>query len=144
MGAGGIIPAGEDASIPILAPDGFIEAAMSENVLAGPAMMKRAAFMYGTAIPCGPRGQLGVGLGMATSTGSTSFILPNILIKETGEERVVDGVRIVFQMVPGTEAPAEMTFHLPDFKAFCSAEIAMNCLHNIVSYKIMQTVVVHS
>lgn len=135
MGAGGIIPAGEDASIPILAPDGFIEAAMSENVLAGPAMMKRAAFMYGTAIPCGPRGQLGVGLGMATSTGSTSFILPNILIKETGEERVVDGVRIVFQMVPGTEAPAEMNFHFPDFKAFCSAETATNCLHNIVTLR---------
>ena len=135
MGAAGVLPEGwkNDGSIPIIAPEGFMESAISENILCGPSMMKRAVFMYGTAIPRSPTGQIGVGLGLGTSTGSTSLIPPNVLIKETGEELVVDGVRIIFQMVPGTEAPAEMNFQFPDFGALLIAETATNCLHNIVS-----------
>lgn len=110
-----------------------MEAIMSESVLAGPAMRKRATFMYGNALPRAPDGQIGVGLGMASSTGTTSLIPPNRLIQRTSEELVVDGVRIVFQMVPGTEAPAEINFHFPDLKAFCIPETATNCMHNIVS-----------
>lgn len=133
MGAGGVIPKDREASIPIIAPEGFMESILSESVLAGPAMRMRGAFMYGNALPRGPQGQIGVGLGMGSSVGSTSLIPPNLLIQKTGEEHEIDGVRIVFQMVPGTEAPAEINFHFPDFEALCIPETATNCMHNIVS-----------
>ncbi|KAM0542737.1 hypothetical protein ACHAPJ_012670 [Fusarium lateritium] len=135
MGAQGVLPPDQDMSIPIIAPEGFMEAIMSESILAGPAMRKRAAFMYGNALPRGPKGQVGVGLGMGSSVGTTSLIPPNVLIQKTGDEIVVDGVRIVFQMVPGTEAPAEINFHFPDFKALCVPETATNCMHNIVTLR---------
>jgi alkyl sulfatase BDS1-like metallo-beta-lactamase superfamily hydrolase len=139
MGAGGVVSAedGANIDIPIIAPEGFIEAVMSESVIAGPAMRKRGAFMYGNALPRGPTGQIGTGLGMASSTGTTSLIPPNLLIQKTGEEHVIDGVRIVFQMVPGTEAPAEINFHFPDFRALCIPETATNCMHNIVSRQLL-------
>lgn len=133
MGAQGVLAKDQDMSIPIIAPEGFIEAIMSESVLAGPAMRRRAAFMYGNALPRAPHGHIGAGLGMGSSVGTTSLIPPNVLIQKTGEEHVVDGVRIVFQMVPGTEAPAEVNFHFPDFNALCIPETATNCMHNIVS-----------
>ncbi|KAH8894802.1 Metallo-hydrolase/oxidoreductase [Thozetella sp. PMI_491] len=135
MGAQGVLPPDQDMSIPIIAPEGFMEAIMSESIIAGPAMRKRGAFMYGNALPRGPTGQIGTGLGMGSSTGTTSLIPPNLLIQKTGEEHVVDGVRIVFQMVPGTEAPAEVNFHFPDFKALCLPETATNCMHNIVTLR---------
>lgn len=116
MGAGGVI--GADMDIPIIAPEGFMEAILSESILAGPAMRRRGAFMYGNALPRSPTGQIGTGLGMGSSVGTTSLIPPNLLIQTTGEEYVIDGVRIVLQMVPGTEAPAEIKFHFPDFRAF--------------------------
>ena len=132
MGAQGVL---DDVArdIPIIAPEGFLEAIISESVLAGPAMRKRAAFMYGNALPRAPDGQIGVGLGMGSSIGTTSLIPPNLLIQRTGEEHVVDGVRIIFQMVPGTEAPAEINFYFPDLRALCIPETATNCMHNIVS-----------
>ncbi|KAL3481379.1 beta-lactamase-like protein [Aspergillus californicus] len=133
MGAGGVID--PDARIPIIAPEGFMEAVLSESILAGPAMRKRGAFMYGNALSRSPTGQIGTGLGMGSSVGTTSLILPNVLIQRTGEEHVVDGVRIIFQMVPGTEAPAEINFHFPDFRALCIPETATNCMHNIVTLR---------
>ena len=133
MGAGGCIS--PEADIPIIAPEGFIEAIMSENIIAGPAMRKRGAFMYGNALPRGPTGQIGTGLGMASSVGTTSLIPPNVLIQATGEVHEIDGVRMVFQSVPGTEAPAEINFHLPDLKALYVAETATNCMHNIVTLR---------
>lgn len=133
MGAQGVLPEGTDVTIPIIAPEGFMEAILSESILAGPAMRRRAAFMYGNALPRAPDAQIGTGLGMASSVGTTSLIPPNILIQETGEEHIIDGIRIVFQMVPGTEAPAEINFHFPDLKALCVPETATNCMHNIVS-----------
>ncbi|KAF7548894.1 hypothetical protein G7Z17_g6767 [Cylindrodendrum hubeiense] len=135
MGAQGVLGPGQSTSIPIIAPEGFMEAIMSESILAGPAMRQRAAFMYGNALPRRPDGQIGVGLGMGSSVGSTSLIPPNLLIQETGEEHVIDGVRIVFQMVPGTEAPAEINFHFPDLRALCIPETATNCMHNIVTLR---------
>jgi alkyl sulfatase BDS1-like metallo-beta-lactamase superfamily hydrolase len=131
MGAGGIIDSNQD--IPIFAPEGFVEAVLSESILAGPAMRRRAAFMYGNALPRGPDAQIGVGLGLGSSTGSASLILPNILVQKTGEEHIIDGVRFVFQMIPGAEAPAELNFHLPDFRALCIPETSTNCMHNVVS-----------
>ncbi|KAL4808757.1 beta-lactamase-like protein [Aspergillus unguis] len=135
MGAGGVIDAGAGENIPIIAPEGFMEAILSESILAGPAMRRRGAFMYGNALPRSSTGQIGTGLGMGSSVGTTSLIPPNLLIQETGEEHIIDGVRIVFQMVPGTEAPAEINFHFPDFRALCIPETATNCMHNVVTLR---------
>ena len=135
MGAAGVLPTGAVPDIPIIAPDGFMEAVLSESIIAGPSMRKRAAYMYGRALVRGANGHVGVGLGMGSSTGTTSLIPPNLLIRETGEEHVVDGVRIVFQMVPDSEAPAEINFHFPDFRALCIPETATNCMHNIVTLR---------
>ncbi|KAH9841273.1 Alkyl/aryl-sulfatase BDS1 [Teratosphaeria destructans] len=135
MGAKGVLDDGCEPDMPILAPEGFIEAIMSESILAGPAMRQRAAYMYGNAIPRGPRGQIGTGLGLASSVGSTSLVPPNDLITATGEERTIDGVRIVFQMVPDTEAPSEMNFYFPDHRALLIAECAVHSMHNIVTLR---------
>ncbi|GAB3389948.1 alkyl sulfatase dimerization domain-containing protein [Humibacter soli] len=121
--------------VPVIAPDGFLEHAIAENVYAGTAMARRAGYMYGAALERGPRGGVGAGLGQTTSTGTVSLIVPTDLITTTGEERVVDGVRIVFQMAPGTEAPSEMHFYFPDRKALCMAENATHTMHNLLTLR---------
>lgn len=137
-GARGVLPQGSSksgGSIPIIAPTGFTEEAISENIIAGPAMRRRAAYMYGSFLPKGPQGQIGVGLGMAASQGATSLVAPNRLICRTGEKIVVDGMEIVFQLVPETEAPAEMNFFFPGQQALCIAECATHCLHNVITLR---------
>lgn len=121
--------------VPILAPEGFLEHAVSENVYAGPAMSRRAAFMYGASLDKGPEGQIGAGLGMTTSTGTVGLRPPTVDITETGQEETVDGVRMVFQLTPGTEAPAEMNFLFPDRRALCLAENATHNLHNVLTLR---------
>ena len=121
--------------MPILAPQGFLEHAVSENVFAGTAMARRAGYMYGAKLERGPRGQVGAGLGLTTSLGRVSLIAPTDEITETGQEEVVDGVRFVFQLTPGTEAPAEMNFHFPDHRVLCVAENATHTLHNILTLR---------
>jgi alkyl sulfatase BDS1-like metallo-beta-lactamase superfamily hydrolase len=121
--------------VPVLAPEHFLEHAISENVYAGTAMARRAGYMYGAALDRGPHGQVGAGLGQTTSTGTVSLIPPTVDITATGQEEIVDGVRMVFQMAPGTEAPAEMHFHFPDFRALCLAENATRTLHNILTIR---------
>ncbi len=121
--------------VPVLAPDGFVEHAIAENIYAGTAMARRAGYMYGAALERCAHGGVGAGLGQTTSTGTVSLIPPTDLITTTGEERVIDGVRIVFQMAPGTEAPAEMHFHFPERKALCMAENATHTLHNILTIR---------
>ncbi len=124
-----------DGPVPILAPHGFMESAVAENVYAGIAMSRRAMFMYGVSLEKGPAGQIGCGLGMTTSTGSIGLVAPTIDITRTGQEEVLDGVRIVFQLTPGTECPAEMNFHFPDRRALCMAENATRNLHNLVTLR---------
>ncbi|MCB7136165.1 alkyl/aryl-sulfatase [Cellulosimicrobium marinum] len=121
--------------VPVLAPSGFVEHAVSENVYAGTAMSRRAGYMYGAALACGPQGAVGAGLGQTTSTGTITMIAPTVEISTTGQEEVVDGVRIVFQMAPGTEAPSEMLFWFPDHKALCAAEDATHTLHNLLTLR---------
>jgi alkyl sulfatase BDS1-like metallo-beta-lactamase superfamily hydrolase len=132
-GVRGVVPDG--ASIPIIAPAGFLEHAVTENVYAGTAMTRRAVYMYGAELDRGPAGQIGTGLGMTTSTGTISLIPPTLDITRTGQEEVVDGVRIVFQLTPGTEAPAEMNFYFPDKRALCAAENATHNLHNLLTLR---------
>ncbi len=123
------------ASIPVIAPAGFLEHAVSENVYAGTAMTRRAVYMYGAELPRGAAGQVGAGLGLTTSTGTISLIPPTLDITRTGQEEVVDGVRIVFQLTPGTEAPSEMNFYFPDKRALCMAENATHNLHNLLTLR---------
>jgi alkyl sulfatase BDS1-like metallo-beta-lactamase superfamily hydrolase len=121
--------------VPVIAPVGFMEHAIAENVYAGTAMGRRAGYMYGAALDRGVTGQVGGGLGQTTSIGTITLIKPTLDISTTGHEEIVDGVRIVFQMAPGTEAPAEMHFYFPDFKALCMAENATHTLHNLLTLR---------
>jgi alkyl sulfatase BDS1-like metallo-beta-lactamase superfamily hydrolase len=121
--------------IAVLAPEGFMEAAVSENVFAGNAMNRRVSYQYGLLLPKGPKGQVDVGLGKAYPTGTSTLIAPTDIISKTGETRVIDGVQMEFQMVSGTEAPSEMTVYFPQFKVLDSAEIACPLLHNILTLR---------
>jgi alkyl sulfatase BDS1-like metallo-beta-lactamase superfamily hydrolase len=122
-------------TVAVLAPEGFVEHAVQENVYAGTAMARRATYMYGTLLPRGPAGQVGCGLGQAPSTGEVAVIVPTIDIRTTGETHTIDGVEIEFQMAPGTEAPAEMHFYFPRFRALCMAENATHNLHNLLTLR---------
>lgn len=122
-------------AVAVLAPEGFIEHAVQENVYAGPAMARRATYMYGTLLPRGPMDQVGCGLGQTPSTGEVAIIVPTIDVRSTGEAHTIDGVEIEFQMAPGTEAPAEMHFYFPRFRALCMAENATHNLHNLLTLR---------
>ncbi|KAB7744008.1 MBL fold metallo-hydrolase [Nostocoides sp. F2B08] len=125
----------DSGAVEIIAPEGFTGHAVSENVFAGTAMARRAGYMYGAALPRGPRGQVGAGLAQTTSLGEVTIIPPTLEVTRTGEEHVVDGLRIVFQLAPGSEAPAEMHFHFPDLRALCIAENATHVLHNLLTLR---------
>ncbi|MFI6573330.1 alkyl/aryl-sulfatase [Nocardia fluminea] len=120
---------------PIIAPVGFTEHAVEENVYAGTAMARRAAYMYGAALPRGPKGAVGAGLGPTNSIGTPTLISPTVYIDHTGQTVTVDGVTIEFQMTPGTEAPSEMNFYFPDRRALCMAENATHTLHNLLTLR---------
>ena len=124
-----------ERQIPVIAPEGFMGHAIEENVFAGTAMARRAAYMYGAALDKGPSGQIGAGLGQTVPTGVPTLIPPNLDITFSGQELTIDGVRIVFQVTPGTEAPSEMNFFFPDFRALCAAENATHTLHNILTLR---------
>jgi len=121
--------------VKIIASQGFLEHAVSENVMAGNAMGRRAQYMYGNLLPKGPKGQVDAGLGKTVSTGSITMIAPTDIIRKTGEERTIDGVRIIFQYTPGTEAPTEMNFYFPQFRALCMAENCNHTLHNLYTLR---------
>ncbi len=125
----------EERRVPILAPAGFLHHAVSENVFAGTAMGRRAGYMYGALLGPGPEGQLGSGLGQTTSLGSITLLPPSVEIDATGQEEVVDGIRFAFQLTPGTEAPAEMNFFLPDRAALCIADNVARSMHNILTLR---------
>ncbi|WP_406280544.1 MBL fold metallo-hydrolase [Nocardia sp. NBC_00881] len=120
---------------PVLAPAGFLEHAVAENIYAGTAMSRRAGYMYGAVLPRGPLGAVGAGLGPTTSVGTITLIAPTVDITTTGQEETIDGIRMVFQLTPGTEAPAEMNFYFPDRRALCMAENATHTLHNLITLR---------
>ncbi|AFT72446.1 beta-lactamase-like protein [Alloalcanivorax dieselolei B5] len=119
----------------VYAPEGFMEETVSENVYAGPAMRRRAQYMYGGLLPKGPRGQVDAGLGKGTSRGTVTLIAPTDEISEAFETHTIDGVEIEFQLTPGTEAPAEMNLYFPQWRALCVAENACQCMHNILTIR---------
>ncbi len=134
-GAGGLISA-EDAmsgKVQVIAPEGFLEAAVGENLIAGPAMTRRAAYQFGMPLPRGPHGTVSSGIGPAVAMGTQSMIAPNVTITHTGQELVVDGVKIVFQVTPDTEAPSEMNLAFPDWRVVDMAENANATQHNVLT-----------
>lgn len=119
--------------VAIVAPEHFIEEAASENVLAGPAMGRRATYQFGSSLKPGPLGQMGSGIGMGLAGGEITLIPPSDLVRKTGETRLIDGIKLEFQMVPETEAPAELNVMLPDSKTLLIGEIAVCSQHNILT-----------
>ncbi|WP_428488996.1 alkyl/aryl-sulfatase [Rhodopila sp.] len=133
-GVGGVTRPADVAAgtVKVIAPEGFLENAVSENIIAGPAMLRRARFQFGHTLRCCAEGEITSGLGPRPSRGSPSLIAPTDLVTHTGQQLTIGGVTIVFQFTPGTEAPAEMNFYLPQFRAVFMAENANLTMHNLL------------
>jgi alkyl sulfatase BDS1-like metallo-beta-lactamase superfamily hydrolase len=133
-GVKGVVDAADVAAgrVAIIAPDGFMEHAVAENLIAGPAMSRRAAYQFGAPLPQSATGQLGAGIGTGLPAGTLSLIPPTQTIKETGETITIDGVTIEFQMTPGTEAPSEMNVYFPQWRVLSLSENANATMHNIL------------
>lgn len=122
-------------TVQVIAPSGFMEEAIAENVYAGNAMSRRAGLQYGRGIPSGPYGQVDSAIGKALAAGTTGLIAPTLVIEDAYEEHIVDGVRMMFQNTPGTEAPAEMNTWFPEQKVFWAAENITATVHNIYTLR---------
>ncbi|MFA0442344.1 hypothetical protein BCU70_01385 [Vibrio sp. 10N.286.49.C2] len=121
--------------VKIYAPEGFMDNAIAENVLAGTAMSRRASYMYGNANPAGEKGAVGAGLGVTTSSGTVTLIPPTNIISKTGQTEVIDGIEYQFIMAPGSEAPSEMMWYMPKFKMINTAEDAVHTMHNLYTLR---------
>lgn len=128
-GVRGVLPEGRD--IPIIAPENFVVESVSENVLAGNAMSRRASYMFGGLLPKGPDAMVGAGLGPGISTGTPGVVSPTLEIDQPFETHNIDGVEIEFMLTLGAEAPSEFMFYLPESRAFMQAEIINHTLHNL-------------
>jgi alkyl sulfatase BDS1-like metallo-beta-lactamase superfamily hydrolase len=135
-GVRAVLPDDPNAPQPrLIAPQAFVEEATSENILAGLAMGRRAAFMYGTPLARSPRGHVDTGLGKAPARGSLGFAVPLEHIDHTPQPLEIDGVPFVFQYTPDSEAPAELAFYLPEQRAYCGAEIVSHTQHNLYTLR---------
>lgn len=121
--------------VQIIAPAGFMEEAISENVLAGNIMNRRVLYSYGLLLPHNAKGNIGNGLGVTLTTGNPTLIAPTKSITKTGETLTIDGLKFEFLMAPGSEAPAEMHFYIPALKALCTAENTTHTLHNFYTLR---------
>lgn len=119
----------------VIAPEGFMEEATSENIIAGTAMGRRAAFMYGRNLARSERGHIGSGLGKSPAYGTVGIVEPTDIIDTTGQRMLIDGIEFIFQNAPSSEAPAELTFSLPQLRAYCGAELATRTLHNLYTLR---------
>lgn len=136
-GVRGVVSEEDVASgkVKIYAPDGFMEAAVAENVFAGTAMSRRASYMYGNLLKPDEKGQVGAGLGTTTSAGTVTLIAPTNIISKTGQKEVIDGLTYDFMLAPGSEAPSEMLWYIEEKKAIAAAEDATHTLHNTYSLR---------
>lgn len=125
----------EHSQLQIIAPEGFEEEATSENIIAGIAMSRRAMFMYGKNLARSERGHIGTGLGKGPAFGTFGIAMPTLLIGNNNTQQVIDGIKFDFQIVSGSEAPAEFTFYLPEKKAFCGAELVSRNMHNLYTLR---------
>ncbi|TFH30697.1 MAG: MBL fold metallo-hydrolase [Myxococcales bacterium] len=124
-----------ERKVPIIGPENFIDEATSENIVAGVAMSRRSLFMYGPRLPHGERGHIGSGLGKGPAIGTIGILPLTETISKTTTELTIDGVKFIFQNAPGSEAPAELTFYLPDLKTFCGAEVVSHNMHNVYTLR---------
>lgn len=140
-GVHGVISDEDVASgkVDLIAPDGFLEEIVSENVIVGPAMSRRTAIAFGMDLPMGPTGSVSYGLGPAYKhgwgRGTVTQIAPTLTVTKTGEKHVIDGIEIEFMMTPNSEAPAEFVFYIPKYRALCTAEVATQTLHNVLTLR---------
>ncbi|MBK6614579.1 alkyl sulfatase dimerization domain-containing protein [Ottowia sp.] len=136
-GVKGVISEADVAAgkVQVIAPSGFMEAAVAENILAGTAMSRRAHYQFGVLLPSGPRGQVDGGLGKRLAGGTTTLIAPTSTIEKTTEERTIDGVPFVFRLVPSSEAPSEMLIHLPQQRVLNMAEDVAHTMHNLYTIR---------
>lgn len=126
----------KSGKIKIYAPEGFLDHSVSENVMAGNAMSRRALYMYGSLLPKNPNGSLGSGLGTTTAKGMSGILdATDFINSKEGETREIDGVKVEFIFTPESEAPSEMMFYFPEFKAFMQAEDLNHTLHNLYSLR---------
>jgi len=125
----------DSGKVPVIAPVGFMEHAISENVYAGNAMNRRMFFQYGVLLPRSPFGHVDQSIGKNVAAGNVGLIRPTRYIVEDFEELIIDGVKMEFQNTPGTEAPAEMNTYFPQFKAFWAAENITGTIHNIYTLR---------
>lgn len=132
-GAAGMVSSADVAAgkVQIIAPHGFVDEVVSEWILAGTAMGRRAFYQFGYFLPRSPQGHVGMGMGTAIASGTQTFITPTLEIEHTGESVTIDGVELVFQMVPDTEAPSEFNIWIPHAKALLNSETATGTLHNV-------------
>ena len=121
--------------VKIYAPEGFLDHAIEENVLAGTAMSRRSSYMYGSTLTPGEKSAVGSGLGVRTSKGTITLIAPTDIISKTGQKEVIDGIEYEFIMAPGSEAPSEMMWYLPKFKMINTAEDAVHTMHNLYTLR---------
>ncbi len=133
----GIISAEEAKArnVPIIAPQGFMEEATSENLMVGVAMVRRSLFMYGDELPREAKGLVDNGLGKAVAYGNLGILPPTLTIDQSRQEMTIDGLRFVFHNVPGSEAPSEFVFEIPALKAFGGAEMMSHTLHNLYTLR---------
>ncbi|MBD9632309.1 alkyl/aryl-sulfatase [Pseudomonas sp. PDM19] len=129
----------DKGEVQIIAPKGFMEAAIKENVLAGNAMLRRATYQYGTMLPQGPEGHVDMAIGKAVAKGPMSIIAPTKTVDGSLVEMEIDGVPVTFQNTPGTESPAEMNVWLPQQKALLMAENVTATLHNLYTLRGAET-----
>src|SRR5246127_5748996 len=121
--------------VPIIAPDLFMEHAVSENIIAGPAMLRRAQYQFGPFVAKGARGQVDCGLGKAMAAGAVALLRPTDLIIATSDKRIIDGIEFEFQMAPNSEAPAEMHFFIPRYRLLNLAENCTHNFHNLLPFR---------
>ncbi len=121
--------------VQVIAPVGFLEEATSENVIAGTTMGRRSVYMYGKNLARTERGHVDSGLGKGPAFGSAGIIEATHIVDQTPQPMTIDGVSFVFQNAPGSEAPAELTFYLPEKNAFCGAEVVSRTMHNLYTLR---------
>ena len=126
-------------NVRIIAPDGFLEEVVRENILAGPMMARRAHYQFGPLLPTGPHGQVDIGLGQSLPLGASHLIPPTETVYETGTELEIDGLRVIFQNTPDAEAPSDMNFFFPDRNLLCMAEPCTHTMHNLYPIRGAQT-----
>ena len=129
----------EAGNVRIIAPDGFLEEVVRENIIAGPMMARRAHYQFGPLLPAGPTGQVDIGLGQSLPLGASYLIPPTETVYETGTELDIDGLKVVFQNTPDAEAPSEMNFFFPDKNLLCMAENCTHTMHNLYPIRGAQT-----